>query len=417
MSQFIIRGGKTLSGRVKVGGSKNAALPILAATLLTDKKCVLKNVPDIEDVHTMLKILHSLGSEVEFKNHTVTIQTAKIKQGHIPSELGCHMRASILLLGPLLARTGYAQLPYPGGCVLGARPIDTHTNVLSKLGVKKMPSKENEIIFQGKPKAAEVILPEFSVTATENAIMAAARTKGETNIRLASLEPHVQDLCDFLECIGADVRGIGTHNLRIRGSKTLRGARYSIRPDYLEAGTLIIAAVITRGNVLINNVIHRDLDALWNLLREMKINFTLEKNAVRIRPTKQWDSCRRLQTNVFPGFPTDLQPPFTILLTQAKGKSYIHEALFENRFAYFPDLIKMGASLEKINAHEAQVSGPVKLIGSEVKSWDIRAGAAMILAALIAKGETVIKDIRYIDRGYEKFDEKLRKLGADITRC
>lgn len=416
MSHFVIRGGKPLNGIVKVSGSKNAALPILAATLLTGQKCVLKNIPDIEDVHTMLAILRSLGSEAEFKNHTVTIQTQKIRQGHIPPALGCRMRASVLLLGPLLARTGFAKLPYPGGCVLGARPIDTHIDVLSKFGIKKIASKQDEIIFKGRPRCAEVILTEFSVTATENAIMAAARTCGETNIRLAALEPHVQDLCNFLEEIGVDIRGIGTHNLRIRGKKNLRGARYGIRPDYLEAGSLIIASILTRGNVLIKNVVHRDLDALWNLLREIKINFTFEKNAVRIKPTSKWYGCKRLQTNVFPGFPTDLQPPFTILLTQAEGKSYIHEALFENRFAYFPDIIKMGAKVEKLNQHEAIITGPARLHGTEVKSWDIRAGAAMILAALVSKGETVIKDIRYIDRGYEKFDEKLKKLGAEIRR-
>ncbi|MBI4994586.1 UDP-N-acetylglucosamine 1-carboxyvinyltransferase [Candidatus Peregrinibacteria bacterium] len=416
MSQFVIHGGKPLNGIVRVGGSKNAALPILAATLLTDQKCVLKNIPNIEDVRNMLEILRSLGSKVEFRNHTVEIQTQKIRQGRVPKELGCRMRASILLLGPLLAKTGFAHLPYPGGCVLGARPIDTHIDVLSKLGITKMASRSDEIIFKGKSRCAEVILPEFSVTATENAIMAAARTCGETVIRLAALEPHVQDLCNFLEELGVDIRGIGTHNLRIRGKKNLHGARYAVAPDYLEAGSLIIASVLTRGNVLVKNVVHRDLDALWNLFKEMKVNFAFEKNAVRIRPTKKWYGCKRLQTNVFPGFSTDLQPPFTILLTQAEGQSYIHEALFENRFAYFSDLIKMGANLKKINQHEAVVKGPAKLHGAQVKSWDIRAGAAMILAALTAKGKTVIKDIRYIDRGYEGFDEKLRKLGAEIER-
>lgn len=415
MSSFIIHGGKKLRGEVRVGGSKNAALPILAATLLTDKPCVISNVPDIEDIHTMLGILRALGSGISFRNHTVVIQTRRVKKENIPHGLGCKMRASVLLLGPLLARTGFARLPYPGGCVLGARPIDTHEFVLRQLGIKRLASKKEEIIFHGRPRGGDAVLPEFSVTATENAIMAAALTKDKTTIRLAALEPHVQDLCRFLQKMGVSIKGIGSHELIIRGKKKLRGVNYSITPDYLEAGTLILAAVLTRGSVIVRNIIPHDLDALWNLFREMKVRFLLGKNFVRLTPSI-FHACKRLQTNVFPGFPTDLQPPFVVLLTQAKGKSKIHETLFEGRFAYFPDLIKMGARIEKLNPHEAIVSGPVPLRGMTVKSWDIRAGAAMILAALAAKGRTMIKDIHYIDRGYEQFDEKLRRLGADITR-
>lgn len=416
MPRFIIQGGKKLHGEVKVGGSKNAALPILAATLLTDKLCIIRNVPNIEDIRTMLSILRALGSKVDFKNHTVTIQTRRIFHEGIPHELGCKMRASVLLLGPLLARTGYARLPYPGGCVLGARSIDTHAQVLRQLGVKQMRSVREEIFFLGKPRAREIVLSEFSVTATENALMAAARTPGVTIIRLAALEPHVQDLCRFLQKLGVRISGIGSHELIIRGKKKLRGAHYKITPDYLEAGTLVIASLLTRGDVTIRNIIPHDLDAFWNLLREMKISFYLGKNFVRVKPTRFFTGCKRLQTNVFPGFPTDLQPPFVVLLTQAQGKSHIHETLFEGRFAYFPDLITLGARIERLNPHEALVIGPAKLHGATVKSWDIRAGAAMILAALVSKGKTVINNIQYIDRGYEHFDEKLRRLGADITR-
>jgi UDP-N-acetylglucosamine 1-carboxyvinyltransferase len=417
MSQFIINGGKKLKGEVKISGSKNAALPILAATLLTDKPCVLKNIPDIEDIHTMLTILRSLGSEVEFKNHTVRIQTENIKQENIDHKLGCKMRASVLLLGPLLARTGFAQLPVPGGCVLGARPINTHTEVLAQLGIKKTPSKDEEIIFKGKPTKFEVILPEFSVTATENAIMAAALSKKEVQIRLAAIEPHVQDLCNFLVKLGVSIKGIGTHSLKIKKTKELKSATYSITPDYLEVGTFVVAAILTRGNVTIKNIAKEHLDAFWNLLRKMGVNFKFGPNSVKILPTKNWNACERLQTNVFPGFPTDLQPPFVVLLTQAVGDSYVHEALFEGRFKYFPELNKMGAQFEVKNQHEAIVKGGTPLNGTTIKSWDIRAGAAMILAGLAAVGETVITDIKYIDRGYEKLDEKLRALGADIRRA
>jgi UDP-N-acetylglucosamine 1-carboxyvinyltransferase len=216
--------------------------------------------------------------------------------------------------------------------------------------------------------------------------------------------------------MGVSINGISSHELMIRGKKKLRGAHYTVTPDYLEAGTLVIAALLTRGEVVVRNIIPHDLDALWNLLREMKVHFTLGKNYARLKPTRTFLNCRRLQTNVFPGFPTDLQPPFVVLLTQAKGKSRIHETLFEGRFAYFPDLLKLGARIEKLNPHEAIVTGPTQLRGTTVKSWDIRAGAAMILAALVSKGKTVIRDIHYIDRGYEQFDGKLCSLGADITR-
>lgn len=416
MSQFIIHGGKSLRGEIHISGSKNAALPILAATLLTDEPCVINNVPDIEDIHTMLGLLHSLGSHVNFKNHTVRIQTKKINQDTLLPELACKMRASVLLLGPLLARTGYANLPYPGGCVLGARPIDTHIDVFKQFGIKKMPSKKEEIIFHGRPSEQDLVLPEFSVTATENALLASAFTKKEITIRLAALEPHVQDLCEFLVKMGIAIQGIGTHTLKIRGAKKMRGVNYRIISDYLEAGTFVLAAILTRGNVTIKNIVPHHLDAFWNLLKEMHVPFILEKEKVSINKPHFWHACKRLQTNTFPGFPTDLQPPFVILLTQARGSSRIHETLFEGRFKYFTDLRKMGAKLLKLNPHEMIVRGPVQLHGSTVKSWDIRAGAAMILAALAAKGKTVITDIEYIDRGYEKFDEKLRSLGADIVR-
>lgn len=416
MPSFVVHGGKKLHGQVAIGGSKNAALPILAATLLTDQKCIIKNVPDIEDIHTMLTILKSLGSEFTFQNHTLEIQTRNIEQGKMPERLACKMRASILLLGSLVARTGRAQLPYPGGCVLGARPIDTHEDVLRQLGIKRIPSQENEVILEGKPQAGEVVLSEFSVTGTENAILAAALTEGQTVIRLAAVEPHVQDLCKFLKALGVSVSGIGTHTIKIKKTKELHGATYSITPDYLEAGTFVLAAALTGGDVVVKNVISHDLDALWNLLKEMGVNFEIKGKKVHVMPTEKIKACKRLQTNVFPGFPTDLQPPFVVLMTQAEGESFVHETLFEGRFAYFPDLINMGAKIKTLDPHEAIISGPAKLAGGKVKSWDIRAGAAMILAALAAEGETEVCDIHYIDRGYERFDEKLRKLGADIVR-
>lgn len=417
MAKYVIQGGHPLKGSVRVSGSKNAALPILAATLLTDKPCVLRNVPNIADIHTIISMLRALGSSVSFKNHTVKIQTKKIIRGKISTELGCKMRASVLLLGPLVARTGNAHLPYPGGCVLGARPIDTHAYVLNQLGVKEVKTKQrNEINFKGFPRASDVTMPEFSVTATENAIMAASLTKGKTVIRLAAIEPHVQDLCQFLIKLGVKIDGVGSHILTITGKNKLSGATHSITPDYLEVGTFVIAGLLTKGDVTVKGIVPSHLDAFWNLLREMKVPFELKKNYVRVKPVKEFNHCKRLQTNVFPGFPTDLQAPFAVLLTQAKGESNIHETLFDGRFNYFPDLVRMGAKIEKVNPHQAIVFGPTKLKGSKVKSWDIRAGAAILLAALAAKGTSTVTDVHYIDRGYEKFDEKLRKLGAKIKR-
>lgn len=431
MAQFIVHGGRPLKGTVKISGSKNAALPILAATLLTDELCVIKNVPDIEDVRTMLAMLRCLGSDAKFKNNIVRIRTPRIKQNSMPDALGCSMRASVLLLGPLLARTGKARLPYPGGCILGARPIDTHTDVLKQTGVKKMPSGGGEIIFNGAPRGSHVVLPEFSVTATENVLMALSRATGASQIHLAALEPHVTDLAKFLQKMGVKISGIGSHTLTVKGAARLRGAVHSITPDYLEAGTFVLAAALTRGAITIKNIIPHDLDAFWNVLKGVGVKFKFYnarpaaagraaagRAAVKILPPPRGGlrPLQRLQTNAHPGFPTDLQPPFAVLLTQARGESRIHEALFEGRFKYAGDLKKMGAKMHILNPHEAVINGPVALKARRVKSWDIRAGAAMILAALAAKGKSIIEDIHYIDRGYERFDEKLRGIGARIER-
>ncbi len=417
MTQFIVKGGKPLKGTVSVSGSKNAALPILAATLLTSEKCIIKNVPDIRDTHTMLTLLKGLGSVVKFENNVVTIQTKKITLNNLPGTLSCSMRASVLLAGPLIARIGEAKLPYPGGCVLGARPIDTHMFILRALGSKEVKTKKAVMHFKGKPEARFMVMPEMSVTGTENAVMAAALTHGQTRIRLAALEPHVQDLCNFINAMGGHVNGVGTHSLTINGEKKLHGTTYTVTPDYLEAGTYALAAILTKGEVTVKNVVPDHLDAFWNALREMGIKFTLGTDSVYIDGRKQKPhALKRLQTNVFPGFPTDLQPPFAVLLTQALGDSYIHEALFEGRFAYFDEIKKMGAKVKKLTEHQSLIHGPTPLKGAKVKSCDIRAGAAMILAALAAKGTTTIDQVEYIDRGYEKMPEKLRSIGADIVR-
>ncbi len=416
MATYIIKGKKKLNGSVKVSGSKNAALPILCATLLADKKCTLKNVPDIADIHSLISLLKTLGCEIEFKNNIVIVDPKNIKNRSMVFEGICNMRASILLLGPLLARFGKAKMSYPGGCILGKRPVDVHLRSLEKLGAVVVEDNEILELKTTKLKGAEIVMSEMSVTATENIVMAAVLTEGKTTVRLAATEPHVQDLCNFLNKLGAKITGIGTNILNITGVKNLRGGEHSIIGDYLEAGTFAIAAALTKGEVEIKGANPHDLDIVWNKFKELGIPLTLAKNSVTVHPCKFLGHVDKVRTAVYPSFPTDLQAPFAVLLTQAKGKCQVYETLFEGRLNYLFELEKMGAKFEILNPHQAEIKGPTKLTGVPISSWDIRAGAAMVLAALVAFGTTEISNIGFIDRGYEKLEQKLRKLGADIKR-
>ena len=415
MSQFQVQGGIPLKGEVTISGSKNATLPILAATLLAEDHCTLHNVPDISDVHAYLGIMSSLGADVSFNKGTVSVNSSRLEQVPIAHNFVKHMRASILLLGPLLGRFGEVQLDFPGGCVLGKRSVGAHIHALTSLGAELVESDE-EIHLKGKLTAAQFIMAEASVTATENAIMAAVMADGKTIIRWAAMEPHVADLCKFLVAMGADIEGIGTHTLTVHGGKTLKGAEYSITPDYLEAGTMVLAAVLTNGEVTVKNCPVNQLDSFWQKLEEVGAIFTCHENQVDIHKHNGLHAVEKLQTAVYPGFPTDLQAPFAVLLTQCEGLSKLHETLFEGRLAYLAELERMGAKVEILNPHQATIEGATPLKGAPIVSHDIRAGAAMVLAALTAEGETTISDINYIDRGYEKLEEKLRSLGAKIER-
>ncbi|MBU1089981.1 UDP-N-acetylglucosamine 1-carboxyvinyltransferase [Patescibacteria group bacterium] len=423
MSKFVIHGGKPLAGVVRVSGSKNAALPLLAATLLTSQECILRNIPNVADVRLMLEILEKLGARYSFEKNVVKIRTTKIKSTRVPSELAEKMRASILLLGPLLARAGKAEIAFPGGCVIGKRSIHAHAYALEKLGARNR-STENILKFEAKkiiPTAFN--LPELSVTATENAVMAASLNSGETKIRMAAYEPHVQDLCEFLKKMGVKIAGVGTHTLKISGrrnlasreGKGLKSATHTTTSDYLEAGTFAIAALLTRGKVRIENVVPKQLDSFFQKLEEVGARFFVGADFLEIYPTKKLNSCE-IKTAVFPGFPTDLQAPFGVLLTQARGKSRIFETLFEGRLNYLFELEKMGARVEVFNPHQAVIFGDGKLRAANVASCDLRAGAAMVLAALNARGISEVENIEYIDRGYENFEEKLKGLGAEIER-
>jgi len=356
-----------------------------------------------------------LGAKYTFEENTVRIQTAKLKTTKVSAELAGQMRASILLLGPLIARGGKAEIAFPGGCVIGKRSIHAHKYALEKLGAvdKSTPST---LKFVAKEIVANAFnLPEMSVTATENALMAAALTPNETKIRMAAYEPHVQNLCEFLRKLGAKIEGSGTHTVKITGVKNPVGVTHTCITDYLEVGTFAVAALVTQGNVRIEGVKPEQLDSFFQKLEEIGAKFTVGADYMELKPTKKFQPCE-IKTAVFPGFPTDLQAPFGVLLTQAAGKSRIFETLFEGRLNYLFELEKMGAKVEVFNPHQAVIFGGNRLKGANVTSCDLRAGAAMVLAALNACGKSEITNIGYIDRGYENFEEKLQNLGADITR-
>ncbi len=412
---FLITGGEPLSGAVRVSGSKNAVLPIIAAALLTDEPVTLRNVPDIADIYTLRHILHFLGVETEFENNTLKIHARGVANVEIEHELVSKLRGSSLLLGALLSRNGDVRLAYPGGCVLGKRPMDAHLQALEALGAQVLESEDILHLQCDKLVGAAFTMTEASVTATENAIIAAVLAEGKTVIRLAACEPHVQDLCNFLATMGAEIEGIGTHKLKIHGVKKLHGTDYRVTSDYLEAATLVLAAAITQGTVDILDVVPRHLDIFWQKLREVGVAFELGEDMVRVLPSKNLKAIR-LQTAIFPSFPTDLQAPFATLLTQAKGKSFIFETLFDGRLQYLYELEKMGFKPKILNPYQAEIEGPVALKGASVNSCDIRAGAAIVLAALAAEGQTEVSNIYYIDRGYERLDEKLNSLGAKIER-
>ncbi len=413
---YSVRGGVPLTGDVIVGGSKNAALPLLAASILAEGETVLRNVPDLSDIRATLKILDFLGAETTFENNTVRVNATKIQSKPIPDEYVCNFRGSIVLLGPLLARFGVAEMGYPGGCVLGKRPVVAHIEALTQLGAVDT-STEEVLHLQGKLAAGHIVLPEFSVTATENAVAAAALVPGMTTIDLAAAEPHVQDVCKFVAAMGAKVEGIGSHTLKVHGLPKLKAVDHTVISDYLEAGTFVLGALVTHGKVRVHEVDHSHLFSFFDVLRRAGAVFHFEKDGTLLVDGESSQlKAMAVRTNIFPGFPTDLLSPLGVAMTQAQGVSRVFERLFEGRMAYLYELEKMGAHVEVLNAHQALIIGPTPLKGRTVASNDIRAGAAMVLAALCAEGTTTITDIRYIERGYDRLDERLRGLGARIER-
>lgn len=416
MAKFIIQGGKPLSGKVKIDGMKNAAVAILTATLLTLEECVIDNVPRITDVENLLKILQSLGATVAWSGeHQVKIKCEQLNPQALDQKLVCKIRSSILFFGPLLGRLGKVKLAEPGGCIIGNRPLDTHLYGLQKLGASVKQEDGCYVLGAEHLIGSTIILPEFSVTATENILMAAVLAEGITIVKLAAAEPHVQDLCHFLVKMGAKIEGIGTHTLQINGVNKLHGAEHALIPDQIEIGTFAVAAAATRGEILIENIAPEHLEIILLKLEEAGVNCGLEDGGLRIRPSAGLRSFK-LQTLPYPGFPTDLQAPFAVLATQCNGTSLIQDPMFEGRMGYAQELVKMGANAIVADPHRVVITGPTPLYGREIKSLDLRAGATLVIAGLVAEGETVINEAEVIDRGYERLDEKLKALGADIKR-
>lgn len=412
MSSYIIEGGHKLEGTVKISGSKNAALPILAATVLNVGKTTLYNVPNIQDTQMMFKILETLGGKVEKKNNKIIIDTSKINKFEIPEELMHKMRSSVILAGALLGRYKKAIFSYPGGCDIGSRPIDLHLRSFEKLGINVVQNYGNIICDAEKIKGEKIDLDFPSVGATENAILASVLAEGTTTITNAAREPEIIDLQNFLNKMGAKIIGAGTNEIRITGVKKLKDISYNIMPDRIETGTFLCLAVATKGNLILENTNAEHITPVITKLQEADCKIEIEKNKIKINSNKKIKALD-IKTMPYPGFPTDMQSVFSAMLTTAKGTSIIVENIFENRFKYTQELNKMGAKIT-VEGKSAIIRGVRKLYGANVKATDLRGGAALVLAGLSAKGVTKVDDIEYILRGYENFDKKLRNINADI---
>lgn len=416
MSKFIISGPCSLNGAIEVSGSKNAALPIIAATVLSPGTYTISNVPMITDIEHLLSILEDLGAETELNNNICKIDTTNINSFIPDAKKVRNIRASILLLGPLLARFNEVKLAHPGGCFIGARPVTTHLEALIELGANVVDSNDSYHLKTDGLVGKKIVLGEFSVTGTENVLMAAVLAKGDTEIRLAATEPHVVDLCNFLIKMGAEISGVGTHNLVIKGGSKLKPTDYAVIPDQIEAGTFAIAAAASRGEVTIKGFVEKHHEILLNKLAGANVNFSfIDKDVLKISKSTHFRAIN-IRTDIYPGFPTDLQAPFGVLLTQAEGSSTIYETLFEGRLNYLNELNKMGADCVVRNSHEATITGPTPLFGTSIEGLDLRAGATLLIASFIAQGESVIENSEIIDRGYERIDERLNNLGAKIRR-
>ena len=417
MDKFVIEGGHALRGVISVSGAKNAALPVLAATLLTADEVVLERIPKVRDIRTMAKLLESVGAKVEPNNGGYGVRVAQITTPEAPYELVKTMRASSLVLGPLVARCGEARVSMPGGCAIGARPINLHLAGLEKLGAKI--SQEHGYVRAHAPKGltgAVIHFDRVTVTGTEDLLMAAVLAKGETVIENAAREPEVSDLADLLAKMGAQIEGAGSSTIRVQGVTELHGATHAIIPDRIEAGTFLIAGALAGDPLTIAGVNAEHVAALTDKMRQAGVEFSfLEDDRIEVQAPEKLRAVD-LATKEYPGFATDMQAQFLAMMTQAEGESEITETIFENRFMHVSELLRMGADIA-LEGHRATVRGRTELSGARVMASDLRASACLVVAALAAQGETVIDRVYHIDRGYERIEEKLSSVGAKIRRA
>ena len=414
MSQYIMRGGVPLAGEVTVSGAKNAALGILAAAVMTDEDVCIENLPDVRDINMMLDAIREIGAKVErTSSHSVTINASSIHELCVESEYMSRIRASYYLIGALLGKYKSADVPLPGGCAIGSRPIDQHLKGFRALGA-------DVLVTNGKVRAEasrlvgnHIYLDIVSVGATINIMMAASLAEGRTVLENAAKEPHIVDVANFLNSMGANIKGAGTDVIRIRGVEKLHGTTYSIIPDQIEAGTFMFAAAITKGDILVRNLIPKHMEAISAKLKEMGCELLEFDDAIRVIGTERLRPTN-VKTLPYPGFPTDMQSQAGTALALARGTSIVIESIFENRFRYLDELARMGANF-KVEGNTAIITGIEHFTGADIKACDLRAGAALVLAGLSAEGFTTVSDIHYIQRGYEHFEKKLQGLGAEIS--
>ena len=423
MSKLIITGGRRLRGRIRVAGNKNTAAPVLAGALLTDKPVRLSNLPDIEDVRVFADMLRGLGVTIESDAAVWQVNAASVTSSRPDRRLARQIRMSLLLAGPLLARFGRVLLPFPGGDVIGRRRVDTHLQALEALGASVEVTREGYGLQAGRLRGAEIFLDEMSVTATENTVLAAVLAEGQTSIRNAASEPHVQDLCHFLNGLGARIDGIGTNVLTIDGVGSLAGGEFEIGPDYIETGSLIGLAAATGSPLRIVDCRPADHAMTRIMYGRLGIRWTVEGNDIVVGEGQRLEvvddfghAIPKIDDAPWPGFPADLIPIALVVATQARGSILIHEKLFESRLYFVDRLIQMGARVVLCDPHRAVIVGPARLYGQDMASPDIRAGMALLIAALCAEGRSVIRHVQQIDRGYERIDERLAAIGAEIRR-
>ncbi len=414
MAELIIAGQAKLGGHVTIGGCKNAAAPLVAATLLTDEPCTISNLPRINDVLRLIEIIEIMGGTATWQNpHEVTICARGVSIDKLDEKMVKSMRTTLLFLAPFLHRFSEVKIPEPGGCIIGKRPIDAHIGAVTGFGVSVRREAGLYHFKRDILRGARIVLSEMSVTATENALMMAAVSEGETILKMAAGEPHVMQLVDFLKQMGADIDLIESHVFCIRGKKSLSGASIAVIPDRIEIGTFAVLAAVSQSEITMGPVIADQLDSILIALTNAGVRYAIDGNQLSVLKKSELRAFK-LKAQPYPGFPTDLQALFGVLATQAVGTSLIHDYLFEGRMGYVNELVKMGADAIIADPHRVIITGPTPLYGQEIKSLDLRAGATLVIAALIAQGETRIGNAEQIDRGYEDFAGRLRALGADI---